>query len=171
VPCLINDAQEVIALDDDTLGLVRRAVEHALATVTPGPLLADTVPAGRQVPGGMNGWQVSVTMVDDETIAGLNEEWLGHTGPTDVISFSQVEGGDLEADYPPGVAPLLGDVVVSVDTARRQAVDYGHPWQWELAFLAVHGTLHLLGYDDGVDGDREAMMRMQETILSEVTAN
>jgi len=167
LPCLLNVEQTVIPVDDALASLVARAVEHTLATVRPGPLLEGVIPAEYLVPGGFSGWQVSVTLVDDETIAELNETWLGHTGPTDVISFSQLEGEEFDATLPVE-ARLLGDVVVSVETAKRQCADYGHSWEWELAFLAVHGVLHLVGYDDHAEADRELMIGMQETILSQV---
>ncbi len=169
MPCLLNVEEAVIPVDDALASLVTRAVEHALATVRPGPLLKGVLPDECLVPGALAGWQVSVTLVDDEAIAELNETWLGHAGPTDVISFSQLEGEAFDASLP-AEARLLGDVVVSVETAKRQSAEYGHAWEWELAFLAVHGVLHLLGYDDHEEADRGMMIDMQEKIVSQVSS-
>jgi len=85
--------------------------------------------------------ELSLLLVSDREMHRLNHVWRGKDRPTDVLAFAQAEG--------PGGAPdgLLGDVVISVDTARRQAADCGHPLPHEGARLLVHGLLHLLGYD------------------------
>lgn len=81
-------------------------------------------------------------MTDDSEIHQLNREYRGVDRPTDVLSFSQQEGGF------PSVAPdLLGDVVISVDAAKKQAGEQGHSLEEELFILLAHGILHLLGYD------------------------
>jgi probable rRNA maturation factor len=79
--------------------------------------------------------------VDDAAIARLNADYRGTPRPTDVLSFSQIEGAGPEGGH------LLGDVVISVETARRQARERGRPLDEEVAALLVHGVLHLLGYD------------------------
>ena len=81
-------------------------------------------------------------LVDDEEIHRLNRDWLGHDSPTNVISFAMQEGEGS------GIAPvLLGDVVISVETAARDAHEAGTSLESELCFLLLHGVLHLLGYD------------------------
>ncbi len=104
--------------------------------------------------------EVSVAVLDDAAIADLNERYLGRAGPTDVISFA------LGAD---GGAPI-GDVYIGRDQALRQAAALGVAPREELARLAVHGTLHVLGYDhpEGEDRERSEMWRRQEAILREV---
>lgn len=107
---------------------------------------------------------VSLLLCDDARIAEINAEWLGHPGPTDVISFPQWEltpGGGGQAGG--SVPDLLGDIVISVDTAARQAADWPAPWSadHELALLFVHGLLHLLGYDD-LAAPARAQMRARE---------
>jgi probable rRNA maturation factor len=100
--------------------------------------------------------EVSVLLTDDETIHDLNLRYRGYDKPTDVLSFSQVES--LEARVDSGKNPhsrlstlnsqLLGDVVISIETAVRQADTHGITLDEELALLVTHGILHLLGYED-----------------------
>ncbi len=101
--------------------------------------------------------EVSVAVVDDPTIARLNEQHLGHEGPTDVITF---DFGDDEEDS------VEGEIVLSVDTARREAEGRGHPVASEVALYVVHGTLHLLGYDDQLASDAREMHEREDAILT-----
>ena len=91
---------------------------------------------------GRRGTELSVSLVDDEEIADLNREWRGKRGPTDVLAFSLVEGDHAERR-----GPLLGDVVIGVETAARQARRARRSVDDEVARLLIHGTLHLLGHD------------------------
>jgi len=87
--------------------------------------------------------EVSILLVDDTTIEDLNTRYRGKHKPTDVLSFPQ------EQEIPiPGMPRLLGDIVISLDTAVKQAARAGHSIDDEVAQLAIHGLLHLLGYDD-----------------------
>ncbi|HWE63922.1 MAG TPA: rRNA maturation RNase YbeY [Chloroflexota bacterium] len=111
--------------------------------------------------------EVSVTLVDDSRIQELNRLYRGIDAPTDVLSFSQLEGTgpqarDLPADYP---VPL-GDIVISIPRLRAQAVDYGHSEARELGFLLVHGLLHLLGYDHQTPDDEQEMRAAEEELLA-----
>ena len=99
--------------------------------------------------------RLTVVLVSDGLIRGLNRRFLGRDRPTDVLAF-------------PASGGTLGDVVVSVDRARVQARTAGHPAGSEVAFLAAHGTLHLLGHDDATPRRRAAMLRRQRALLSEV---
>ena len=105
--------------------------------------------------------EVSVLLTDDAAIHDLNRTYRGVDRPTDVLSFAQREGegGDLDD-------PLLGDVVISVERAQEQARDYGHSLRREVGFLAVHGTLHLLGWDHEDPEDERAMMQKTEEVLA-----
>lgn len=85
--------------------------------------------------------ELSVLLVDDKEIQGLNREYRGIDRPTDVLSFSMQEGESLEFN-----SWLLGDIVVSLETASRQADEKGHSLEDEVLILMVHGILHLLGY-------------------------
>ncbi len=102
--------------------------------------------------------EVNVLVTDDQEIAELNERFLGHRGPTDVLSFGlEEEEGDEERS--------LGDVAVSAETAAREGPKHGNSAEEELALYAVHGLLHLLGYDDQEASARQKMWKRQEEIM------
>lgn len=105
--------------------------------------------------------EVSVLLVDNQTIQALNSEYRNIDAPTDVLSFSQFEGAELFGDFD---VLVLGDIVISIERALEQANDYGHSFDRELAFLLVHGLLHLAGYehDDEFTGP---MHDKQEAIM------
>ena len=112
--------------------------------------------------------EVSVSFVDNEEIHRLNLEYRGKDKPTDVLSFPMWEGdedgiGDID---PNGEAVLLGDIILSVEKAMEQAQEYGHSIERELAFLSVHSTLHLIGYDHETSEEDDLYMnKTQEEIL------
>lgn len=108
--------------------------------------------------------EVDITIVDDEEIHQINREYRGVDRPTDVISFALNE--DLEDSDEPELVDgfeehLLGDIVLSLETAQRQAEEYGHGIEREVAYLGVHSLLHLLGYDH-MDEEEKAEMRQHE---------
>lgn len=105
---------------------------------------------------------MSVLLTDDEGISVLNGEYRGVSGPTDVLSFSQHEGEDEFA----GEENLLGDVVISVETAKRQAKEQGRAIAAEVDMLLVHGLLHLLGHDHAEPQEAEKMFARQAELLS-----
>jgi probable rRNA maturation factor len=113
-------------------------------------------------------YSLSLQIGGDAAIAALNQSWRGRPGPTDVLAFAAQEGAP---PLPPtGAAadddPLeLGDIVLSLETAARQAEDHGHPLERELRFLASHGLLHLLGWDHPDDTSLAAMLARQERLL------
>ena len=102
--------------------------------------------------------EISIAFLGDEEIATLNEGYLAHAGATDVISFA-LHG---EGERP------LGDIYVGAEQAARQAAELGVSVQEELLRLAVHGTLHVLGYDHPAEEDRvdSPMYRRQEELLA-----
>lgn len=100
--------------------------------------------------------ELSVVIVGDRTIRRLNRDYLGRDKPTNVISFAMQEG-----DFP-GLNPqILGDVVISAETAAREAGEGGVEFAARLLFLLLHGMLHLTGYDHERSGEAEAR-RMEE---------
>ncbi|MGR7977212.1 rRNA maturation RNase YbeY [Bacillus velezensis] len=112
--------------------------------------------------------EVSVTIVTNEEIREINRDYRGKDTPTDVISFALEEGGEDEveivgADMP----PVLGDIIISADRTKEQAEEYGHSFMRELGFLAVHGFLHLLGYDHMTKEEEEEMFSKQKDLLDE----
>lgn len=104
--------------------------------------------------------QLSLAVVDDPRMSELHERFSGIPGATDVLSFPLDDG--------PG--ELLGEVVVSSDTAAREAEERGLPFEEELQRYVVHGILHLFGYDDHEPAERERMHARQEALLSEFRA-
>lgn len=96
--------------------------------------------------------EVGVWICRDDEIAELHERFQGIPGPTDVLSF-------------PGDPPYLGDIAVSAETAALQAAEVGHSVGREIAFLVLHGFLHLIGYDDLSEPDRSRMFARQEELL------
>jgi probable rRNA maturation factor len=108
-------------------------------------------------------YEVSVMLMDDESIRKLNAGYRGKDVHTDVLSFPQMEGED--SDFGPGLPSMLGDIAISVETAERQAEEFGHPLERELAYLAVHGTLHLLGYDHDDEPGKAEMRLAEEFVL------
>ena len=92
----------------------------------------------------------------------INKEYRGIDRPTDVITFA-LEDDDI-CKLPEGKR-VLGDVYISIDTAKRQAESYGHGLEREICFLAVHGFYHLLGYDHQTESDAKIMFAKQEEVL------
>jgi probable rRNA maturation factor len=112
--------------------------------------------------------ELSVTFVTDERIQEINKEYRNKDLPTDVISFAMEELGEGEIPLSGMDIPrVLGDIIISVAKAREQAVEYGHSFIRELGFLAVHGFLHLLGYDHEIEEDERKMFSRQKEILDE----
>jgi probable rRNA maturation factor len=113
--------------------------------------------------------ELSVTFVDNGEIHALNREFRGKDKPTDVLSFPLFEADEgFEVDPAIG-AVALGDIVISAERAKEQADEYGHSFAREVCFLAVHSTLHLLGYDHEVsEEDEKYMNETQEYILAKM---
>jgi len=133
--------------------------------------------------------EVSILLADDEGISILNKQYRGIDGPTDVLAFSQHEddgegfrdfrvgtGSELAGQEPgcqpsnperPAEGNLLGDVVISVESAARQAADRGVDLDSEIDVLLVHGLLHLLGYDHGKSEEAERMFARQAKLIAE----
>lgn len=111
--------------------------------------------------------EVSVTLMSDDAIQVVNAEYRGLDKTTDVISFALEELTEDEVAIvgEQGMPTILGDILISVDTAKRQAVEYGHTLDREIGFLALHGFLHLLGYDHMTEADELKMFGRQKEIL------
>ena len=105
---------------------------------------------------------LELIIINNEEIHKINKEYRGIDRPTDVISFALEDYKDIkyENDY-----RVLGDIYISIDKVKEQAKEYGHSEKRELAFLAVHGLLHLLGYDHMEKEDEKVMFSRQELIL------
>jgi probable rRNA maturation factor len=101
--------------------------------------------------------EISVALLDDGAIAAMNDQYLEHEGPTDVITFAMHEGGE----------PPLGDVYVGVEQAVRQAAEFGATPEEEVLRVAMHGVLHVLGYEhpEGPERAQSEMFVRQEELL------
>lgn len=109
---------------------------------------------------------LSVTFVDNAFIHKMNREYRNVDRPTDVISFAFLDNEENKDEMLKHSGPVcLGDIYISVDKAKEQAEEYGHPLKRELSFLFVHGLLHLLGYDHMNKEDEEVMFKLQDEIL------
>ena len=107
--------------------------------------------------------EFNVIIIDNEKIHEINKTYRGIDRPTDVISFALEDFKDItyENNY-----RVLGDIYISIDKVKEQAKEYGHSEKRELAFLAVHGLLHLLGYDHMKKEEEKIMFDKQEMILN-----
>lgn len=113
------------------------------------------------------GAELSVTFVENERIQEINREYRDKDRPTDVISFAMEEmgEGEMEINYGGDAPRILGDIIISIQKAEEQAEEYGHSVKRELGFLALHGLLHLLGYDHENEVDEKVMFDKQKEIL------
>jgi probable rRNA maturation factor len=153
----IEDGQESVKLLKSQLELIERTALECLAY------------AGLDDP-----CDISIILADDEKIRKLNSEFRDIDAPTDVLSFpmlEMMEGNILyeesDLDMDTGLL-LLGDIVISLETAERHALEYGHSLERELAFLTSHGVFHLLGYDHADEESGIRMFEMQEEVLSKM---
>jgi len=112
--------------------------------------------------------EVSVTFVSNDKIQEINREYRGKDMPTDVISFAMEELGEGEMELTGVEMPrVLGDIIISIPRTKEQAEEYDHSFERELGFLAVHGFLHLLGYDHMTEDEEKEMFTLQKEILNE----
>lgn len=138
-------------VDESVIELIRKLLAHAATE--------------EQV---ANGAEVSVTFMTDEAIQEVNAEYRGKDVPTDVISFAleEMSEGEIAIVAEEGMPVILGDILISVETAQRQAEEYGHDFRREIGFLALHGFLHLLGYDHMTEEEEAVMFDRQKEILT-----
>jgi probable rRNA maturation factor len=137
--------------------------------------LHSALPAGLQ----STSYSLGLSLVGDAEIATLNQDWRAKAGPTDVLAFAAQDDDRLEGEtlgapampLPLGAATEaleLGDIVISLETAARQAPEHGNNLHQELLFLASHGLLHLLGWDHPDETSLEAMLQRQAALCSSV---
>jgi probable rRNA maturation factor len=102
---------------------------------------------------------IELNFVNDEEIKNINRQYRKIDKATDVISLSYLDGNKFPGD------DLIGEIFISVDTAKRQAKEHGHAVNKELIFLFVHGLLHIFGYDHENQADKKLMFQLQDRIL------
>jgi probable rRNA maturation factor len=141
VPIFLADEQDVDVDADDLVTLARHVLDQ------------------RRVPPDM---ELSLLLVDRDTIASLNETHLGTTGPTDVLAFPIDEPGET----PPDVPAILGDVVLCPAVAHEQAPRFERSPHEELRLLTVHGILHLLGMDHADPEEEREMFGLTDRLLA-----
>ena len=108
-------------------------------------------------------FELAIVLSDDSAIRSLNRQWRGKNAPTNVLSFPAVTAGKGRS-----APPYVGDVVIAYQTTAREAAAEGKPFNHHLAHLAIHGFLHLLGYDHENDRDADAMERLERRILKRI---
>jgi len=152
---LIDNRQDVIEITDEQMAFIEKIVKAVL----------DYEKWDEEV-------EVSISFVDNKEIQKLNREFRNIDAPTDVLSFPMLEYEEIsddeafsEEDYIEAEIPL-GDIVISTEKVIEQSKEYGHSQERELAFLLVHGMLHLLGYDHMNEEDERIMFQKQEEILN-----
>jgi probable rRNA maturation factor len=136
--------------EPDAEAVIQRAIAAAAETVD-----ADVADA-----------ELAVMLTDDSGIRTLNSNWRGVDKPTNVLSFPalQPDGGRREDDAP----RMLGDIAIAYQTMRREADEEQKPFDHHLSHLAVHGFLHLIGYDHETDDDADAMETLEQEILAQL---
>lgn len=109
--------------------------------------------------------ELAVMLTDDSGIRTLNSNWRGIDKPTNVLSFPALQPtGDAPSDMP----RMLGDIAIAYETTRKEADDEQKPFEHHLSHLAVHGFLHLIGYDHENDADAETMESLEQEILAQL---
>ena len=113
---------------------------------------------------------ISITLTVPEEIQKINKQYRNIDKPTDVLSFPMFQKEELEeliqSDYP--VEDVLGDIIISIPKVEEQAVEYGHSFERELAYMVVHGFYHLMGYDHMNDNDKKEMRKKEDEILNKL---
>lgn len=143
--------------------------ESSISEPERGPLtflLARGISKAIEVAFGPEDAEVSLTLTDDARIWELNRTYRGVDQPTDVLSFALQEQDEEEPDIIGFEDNALGDIVISVERAREQAAEYGHSLEREIVYLAVHGTLHLLGFDHETEAKKGKMRQQEEAVMA-----
>lgn len=151
----IENEQTAVAVTDEMLGLLEKTVRTCLDS--------ENIKVG---------CETNILLTDDESIRSINKQFRNMDKPTDVLSFpmTDMKNGEIptgDDDYDPDEELLLlGDIVISMETAQRQAGQYGHSFERELAFLTAHGVFHLLGYDHMEKEEETVMLSKQEAVMA-----
>lgn len=153
----IDNRQNEIVVDNELEAFVTQVVDKVL-----------------EYEGCEEDYEVSISFVNNEEIKSLNMEYRGIDKETDVLSFPMIEFSEEELEDEDEDAEYideelaLGDIVISIEKTLEQSREYGHGFKRELAFLLVHGMLHLLGYDHEVEASEGEIFEKQEEILKEM---
>lgn len=137
----IDNRQDKIEIDSEVDEIVRKVIDECL-----------------NVEGQSKEFEISVSFVDNLEIRNLNRDYRNVDSATDVLSFPMSD--DLQKNY----TSLLGDIVISLERALEQSVEFGHPLKREIAYLTAHSMFHLLGYDH-ISPDKKKVMREKEKLV------
>lgn len=153
----IEDEQTVVMLKEEQLQLLQKTAMQCLKEET-----------------FSRGCEINILLTDDENIRQINKQHRDIDRSTDVLSFpiADIKNGEIlsdqgDVDMDEGLL-LLGDIVISLETALKQSEDYGHSFERELAFLTAHGLFHLLGYDHMQKDEENDMISRQESALEKL---
>jgi probable rRNA maturation factor len=151
--------------EPDAETVIHRAIAAAAETVHAGSGEAGLGEAGL---GGANAGdaELAVMLTDDAGIRTLNRNWRGIDKPTNVLSFPALQ--PTGSGGPDDAPRMLGDIAIAYETTRREADDEQKPFDHHLSHLAIHGFLHLIGYDHETDRDAEAMEGLEQEILAQL---
>ena len=141
--------------EPDAEAVIHRAIAAA----------AETVQAGSGE-AGFGEAELAVMLTDDAGIRTLNSNWRGIDKPTNVLSFPALQ--PTGAGGPDDAPRMLGDIAIAYETTRKEADDEQKPFDYHLSHLAIHGFLHLMGYDHETDDDAEAMEGLEQEILAQL---
>lgn len=139
---ILENCQRVLPVSSELLRRLAQAGDQALELITSRGLALGGMPA-----------EVSGSLVDDVMIAEVHGQYMDDPTPTDVITFPYGK---------------TGEILISVETAARQAREFGNSWESELALYLVHGILHLCGYEDSDEAGRSRMAELQGGLVEEV---
>jgi probable rRNA maturation factor len=149
MPVFVNNLQEKTKMDSKLLENINFVVETSL-----------------KVENRVDDPEVSIALVDDNYIREINYKFRHIDQPTDVLSFSMSEIMEDEPVLVDNEENILGDIIISLEATARQAEEYEHSFERELAYLATHGMMHLLGYDHDNESNRRTMREREEKVLS-----
>ena len=110
---------------------------------------------------------VNIILTNPEVIRQYNKKYRNIDNETDVLSFPMFEKEELTS-FNTIVQEVLGDIIISIDRVKKQATEYGHSFERELAYMLVHGFYHLMGYDHMEDEDRKIMRKKEEYVLNSI---
>lgn len=114
---------------------------------------------------------IYITLTNNEEIHKINKEYRDVDRPTDVLSFPMYEREEipkLREEKQDDIEEILGDIIISIPKIKEQAIEYGHSYERELAYLTTHGMLHLLGYDHMIEEEKVVMRQHEDRVLEKL---
>lgn len=144
---IIDNRQDILDVNNNLIEIIKKVVENCLNEEKIN-----------------NDAEVSISFVDNEEIRELNKNYRGIDKETDVLSFPQYDS--LETIRAISENLILGDIVISLEKAKEQSIEYGHTFEREVAFLTAHSMFHLLGYDHDTEENMKKMRQKEEKVLN-----